>query len=998
MKRTWDIEELVEHFTLLPQDMDLLTNKTGPTRFGFAVLLKYFQYEARFPAAKQDVPKALITYLANQLNLSPELYLQYDWTGRTITYHRTQIREHFAFRETTVADAEEMTAWLISTQLAADQNLERLKELVINHFRELRVELPRNDRIERLIRSACHTYEQAFFAETFQKLSQVTRERFDALLTRSILEAETSEDEEEGETLAPTAVSAEIGLHDLKTNPGPVGLESVIKEIAKLRLLEHFALPSDLFNTLLPKVLSLYRQRAAAEPPRELRRHPEAVRYTLLAAFCWQRRQEIIDSLIDLLLLIIHKIGAKAEKHVTKELVEEIRRVEGKERILCEVAEAALAKPEEIVRDVIYPVASEQKLKAIVKEYKAKGHAYREQVHTRMRASYRNHYRRMVPLFVNMLDMRSNNEIHRPVVQALALIKRSMDSPAMYYHAEEEVPIEGVVRPMWRELVVEKDKEGETRVNRINYELCVLEALREKLRCRELWVVGANKYRNPDDDLPQDFDIQREEYYRALGQPLDSEEFVHTLQQQMMAALEAFDQTLPRNPKVRLLEKKGGWIALSPLEPQEEPTNLVKLKAEIIRRWPMTSLLDILKETDLRVDFTKYFKSSASRETLDRETLRKRLLLCLYGQGTNTGLKRVSAGDHGEGYHDLLYVRSRFLHKEHLREAIAEVANAVFRSRQLQIWGEATTTCASDSKKFGAYDQNLMTEWHARYGGRGVMVYWHVEKHSVCIYSQLKTCSSSEVAAMIEGVLRHCTDMMVKQQFVDSHGQSEVAFAFCSLLGLQLMPRLKHIHAQKLYRPQSGDPDAYPNLQLILTRAIDWDLIRQQYDQMIKYATALRLGTAETEAILRRFTRTGLQHPTYRAFAELGKVIKTIFLCRYLQSEALRREIYEGLNTIESWNAVNHFIFFGHEGEFATNNVEMQEIAALSLHLLQISLVFMNTLLIQHVLSDPQQMQRLKQEDLRALTPLIYSHVNPYGMFRLNMSERMHIEDETVPA
>jgi Domain of unknown function (DUF4158) len=74
LKRTWDIEELVEHFTLLPQDMDLLANKTGPTRLGFAVLLKYFQYEARFPAAKQDVPKALVTYLANQLNLSPELY------------------------------------------------------------------------------------------------------------------------------------------------------------------------------------------------------------------------------------------------------------------------------------------------------------------------------------------------------------------------------------------------------------------------------------------------------------------------------------------------------------------------------------------------------------------------------------------------------------------------------------------------------------------------------------------------------------------------------------------------------------------------------------------------------------------------------------------------------------------------------------------------------------------------------------------------------------
>src|SRR6202011_829030 len=83
--------------------------------------------------------------------------------------------------------------------------------------------------------------------------------------------------------------------------------------------------------------------------------------------------------------------------------------------------------------------------------------------------------------------------------------------------------------------------------------------------------------------------------------------------------------------------------------------------------------------------------------------------------------------------------------------------------------------------------------------------------------------------------------------------------------------------SQKLYRPETGKADAYANLQLILSRPIDWDLVHQQYDQMIKYTTALRLGTAETEAILRRFTEQNLQHPTYKAFAELGKAIKTIF-------------------------------------------------------------------------------------------------------------------------
>ncbi len=289
----------------------------------------------------------------------------------------------------------------------------------------------------------------------------------------------------------------------------------------------------------------------------------------------------------------------------------------------------------------------------------------------------------------------------------------------------------------------------------------------------------------------------------------------------------------------------------------------------------------------------------------------------------------------GVTYKDLLYVRRRFITRDALREAIASLVNATLRARHPAIWGEGTTACAADSKQFGAWDQNLMTEWHARYGGRGVMVYWHVERRSTCIYSQLKTCSSSEAAAMIEGVLRHCTDMEVDRTYVDSHGQSEVAFSFCRLLGFQLLPRLKGIHRQRLYRPATGNPDAYPALQPVLTRPIDWALIERQYDQMVKYATALRLGTAAAADILRRFTRANPQHPTYKALVELGKALRTAFVCRYLSGLELRREIQEGLNVVENWNSANDFILYGRGGEIATNRVEDQEATVLSLHLLQ---------------------------------------------------------------
>jgi len=158
--------------------------------------------------------------------------------------------------------------------------------------------------------------------------------------------------------------------------------------------------------------------------------------------------------------------------------------------------------------------------------------------------------------------------------------------------------------------------------------------------------------------------------------------------------------------------------------------------------------------------------------------------------------------------------------------------------------------------------------------------------------------------------------------------------------------RLKRIHVQKLYRPATGKPSAYPSLQKILSRLINWDLIRQQYDQMVRYATALRLGLAETEAILKRFTRGNLKHLTYQVLVELAKAIKTTFLYEYLHSEPLRREINEGLNVVENWNNVNNFIFYGKGREIATNRLEDQELAVLSLHFLQICLVYINTLMI----------------------------------------------------
>ena len=92
---------------------------------------------------------------------------------------------------------------------------------------------------------------------------------------------------------------------------------------------------------------------------------------------------------------------------------------------------------------------------------------------------------------------------------------------------------------------------------------------------------------------------------------------------------------------------------------------------------------------------------------------------------------------------------------------------------------------------------------------------------------------------------------------------------------------------------------------------------------------------------------------------------------------------------IENWNSANDFILYGKGGEFASNKLENQEMLMLSLHLLQVSLVYVNTLMIQQVLAEPDWQGRLTVADLRALSPLKGQHVNPYGTFTLNMQERL---------
>ncbi len=194
-----------------------------------------------------------------------------------------------------------------------------------------------------------------------------------------------------------------------------------------------------------------------------MRRHPTQIRYTLIAAYCWQRSQEITDTLVELLINLIHRIGTRAERTVDKEILKDIKRVHGKNRLLYEFASASIANPDETVRNVIYPIASEQTLRDLIVEFKQHG-TYEQRVQIVMRGSYSHHYRRMVPAILKTLAFFSTNTALKPLLAALELIRKYADKNQAFYPETEDIPLEGIVPSSWLPLV----KQGE-RVNRICY-------------------------------------------------------------------------------------------------------------------------------------------------------------------------------------------------------------------------------------------------------------------------------------------------------------------------------------------------------------------------------------------------------------------------------------------------------------------------------------------------------------------------------------------------
>jgi len=352
-------EELIEHFTLSETEQQFIAPFRGDVnRHGAAVLLKSLQYLGYFPTDVGEIPVAVKLFIAQQLNLPSDLSNQYPWDSGTRGDHFARIRQHTGFRFPTAKDKENLSDWLRQEGALSAITFADLFSCAIQKLRSLCIELPSENELTRVVHSA----HSGFFSDVHQQINQLlsepTRQKIDPLLIVP-----------EGESFST--------FEKVKAPPGPVGVESLKKEVHKLQTLRATEIGGEHLMGIPFKVKQLLFRRAKNETASEMRSHPDFIRYGLMTCFIDIQAMEVIDNIVEIFVSAIHRIDVRSEKKLSLELLKDIKQVEGKTQILFRLSEIIMAKPEGTIRDVIFPVVKPETFEQLIAEKKASGPQYR---------------------------------------------------------------------------------------------------------------------------------------------------------------------------------------------------------------------------------------------------------------------------------------------------------------------------------------------------------------------------------------------------------------------------------------------------------------------------------------------------------------------------------------------------------------------------------------------------------------------------------------------
>lgn len=287
-----------DSFALDSEEFHFVQSKPFKTRLPFAVMLKFFRLENRFPINGDNISSEMTQVISLQLNAKLTLLDKHDWENRTSERFRQEIRKYFGYRQATIDDSERLIDWLIAHVLPDAPTIPQSCEKANQFFRENKLECFTPRELERYVWSASHQYERRVLSNVFSQLSMEAINLIDSLLNDVVAGTETD----------VTDDILDIKLRHIKKDIAGAKLKNVAFEIDKINRIRSISLPVNLLDTFSRKLLQKYYMRIMAELPSNIKGHDPEVRYATMAAFLYIRSQLLTDNLADVLTQLIQKL------------------------------------------------------------------------------------------------------------------------------------------------------------------------------------------------------------------------------------------------------------------------------------------------------------------------------------------------------------------------------------------------------------------------------------------------------------------------------------------------------------------------------------------------------------------------------------------------------------------------------------------------------------------------------------------------------------------
>ncbi|TAV02069.1 Tn3 family transposase [Rhizobium ruizarguesonis] len=948
-----DDDTLIRHWSLDDDDRRLIeTRRHDDTRLGLALQLCALRYPGRLIQRGEVIPSVALSFLAEQLGIDPEALSTFARRAATRYEQLAILRQHYGFTELSHPLRADLLAFARGIAIAATKDKFVVATLA-DEMRRRRIVIPGITVLERLAGQACTEAEEALYADVAGRLAPDLIIRMEALLGAG-------------------RRAKQSGISWLREPPGKAGVSAMRGLIDRLEAVRHAGIPNDVLQAIPAHRVRRMAQEGRRLTAQNFEQMRPGRRHATLAAFLLEMEIALTDAAIGMFETLIGKSFRQAEATRDKQLLESASSATSALDFFANFGEAITAQRESglSLDEAVTTVTSwEELIQATASAKAVKRPRSEDDLITYLSAQYVRIRRFVTPFLASFTFEGNRRNAH--FIEAIVRMETAWRKGSR--SAEQPWVRKALLlaNARWRKKIVGADGA----IDRKMLELFLIVELKNRIAAGDIWIRGSRAYRALDEHMisQQTFAVIKAEARIPVAIPIDVETY-------LTQKAEALDQKL-REAARRLEAGRGDTrIGAKGLRVPAVRTTETEAATAFARRvattMPPVRLTDLVADIDRMTGFSSLFEHLQTGRPPSNLRV---FYAALIAEATNLGFSKMAHACPGITRRQLQQMAIWHFREETFTLALAKLVEAQHSTPFSTMFG-SNTVSSSDGQHIHLGDGGEVAgSVNGRYGNNPIIkLYTAISGRYAPFHTKIIAATASEAVHVLDALLETDAGLHIIRHHVDGGGVSDLVFALCHALGFAFVPRIPDLDGRCLYGFEPAKQ--YGILQNVMGDRIDADLIRANWDDILRLMTSLRTRTVSASLMLKRLSATTRQSGLAQALRQMGRIERTIFTLDWINDEQLRKTTTAELNKGESRNSLVRAVNLHRLGRFRDRSQENLSIRASALNLIVSAIIHWNTIYTGRIVDALRNAgQAIPDHLLSSLSPLTWEHVNLTG-------------------